>query len=67
MEPKQAAQLLRNKMADKKPPLKVREVQEILGLSSTSAAEIALWKMQEAGEVIWVASGKKGYGTWYLV
>jgi len=52
--------------ATRQPPLKIREVQEILGYSTTSAAIYALFKMQELGLVVHVETGDEK-GEWYLV
>ncbi len=61
----QKADLLRATQVQKKPPLKIREVMDVLGYESTGAVEYALTKMQELGLVVWVSTGDKG--EWYLV
>ena len=60
------AQAMRLRLATRQPPLKIREVQEVLGYSSTSAAVYALVRMQELGLVVHVETGDEK-GEWYLV
>jgi len=59
-------EILRATQARKQPPLKIRDVMEVLGYASTSSAEYALTKMLELGMVVWVENGDKK-GEWYLV
>lgn len=64
---KEKAKLLRLGMANEQPPLKMEKVMELLGYNSKASAEYALEKLEEMGEVVWIASGKgAGYGNWFL-
>lgn len=64
---KEKAKILRLGMVNEKPPLKMEKVMKLLGYTSKASAEFALSKMEELGEVVWVATGDGEKGTWYLV
>ena len=51
-------------MKRKEPQIKVRDVQELFGLSSTSSAEYYLTKLEEMGAVRRVGNGKTN--LWFL-
>jgi len=57
----EAAKQIRAGMADEKPSVRIEKVMWILGYSSKSSAEYALYKLQELGVVQWIN------GKWYLI
>mgnify|MGYP001573827644 CR=1 FL=1 len=53
--------LIRMRMKDDLPPIRIEKVMEVLGYSSKASAEYALYQLAEIGVVQWIN------GKWYLI